>query len=159
MFVELVGPAGQSTDGLNLVFYQGRNGTHYPPVIDLRGSYFSEGVDTASGLAFLTINLPKIHKGNQIADGIALTKGDTTCLQFISYGGAFTATTDACTGLVSQDVGIEEPRGNTDMTSSIQLTGTGNKVTDFTWANQLQTSTRGALNHNQVFTPPTTRKL
>jgi hypothetical protein len=160
MFVEIAGPAHQSADGLHLMFYQGRNGSHYPPMLNMTGQTFSQGVDAASGIGFLIVDLPHIHKGNQEGDGFALTNDALECLQFISYGGSFTALSGTCNGVTSDDVGIEEPPHNPDTTSSIQLHGTGSSLKDFTWWDQLQTATPGAVNVGQHLTPGTaTRRL
>jgi hypothetical protein len=148
MFIEIAGPANQMASGLHLYLYQGRNGATYPPSVNLTGLSFDQGIDAASGIGFLTVPVSWMRKGNQVGDGIALSVDTTSCFQFVSYGGNFTAQSGPCAGVLSADVGMSEPRHAVEG-NSIQLRGTGSTFSDFTWWNQPQPATPGAVNHGQ----------
>ena len=80
-------------------------------------------------------------------DGISLSyKGNL--IQFLSYGGSFTATNGHAIEQVSTNIGVSETT-STPVGYSLQLTGGGLKYSDFTWASP-NTATAGALNNVQV---------
>lgn len=92
-------------------------------------------------------------KPNENANGIALVhEPSTTVLQFICYEGGLTGAQGAVTGMIAENVGVEEG-SSTPVDYSIQLAGTGNKYTDFTWVGPTNAS-RGLLNINQTITAP-----
>lgn len=88
-----------------------------------------------------------IQNGNP--DGIALYNTSTsTLIQFLSYGGTFTASSGVANGILSEDIGTTES-GSGASTESLQLTGTGNTYADFTWTSQA--SSHDLVNPNQTF--------
>jgi hypothetical protein len=90
---------------------------------------------------------------NGSPDGFALTKGDQV-LQFISYEGAFTATSGPASGMTSTDVIVFQPDTTPVNTNAIRLTGTGNKPADFTWTKSAIAHNPGVTNVGQTLTSP-----
>ncbi len=73
-------------------------------------------------------------------------------IQFLSYGGSFTAINGPAIGRVSADVGVTE-NDTTPAGASLGLSGTGFGAADFTWANNAD-DTPGAPNMGQSFAIP-----
>lgn len=126
--VEIAGPAGTNLAGFSLVFYNGAN--------DM--SYHTEalaGVIPNLAAGYGTIWFPIANIQNGSVDGVALYNGNTfTLVQFLSYGGSFTAANDVAVGVTSEDIGVAEDGSSTPTTSSLQLTGgPGSCPSDFNW--------------------------
>lgn len=136
-FVELAGSAGLDLSSWAIILYNGSSGEAYN-TINLSGILS----DQSNGFGFHVINPTSIQNGSP--DGIALVNTLTNqTSQFFSYEGSFTATNSIAKGLTSIDIGIEEG-SSTPSNWSLQLTGTGNKASDFTW--QAGLATAGELN-------------
>ncbi len=142
-FVELAGIEGTDLTDWAIILYNGANGKVYDTV-DLSGSSFSNSVD---GWGFITIDLKIVQNGD--ADGIVLYDG-TGVVQFISYEGILTAAEGVAYGMTSTDIGISESK-DTLNGYSLQLIGTGNQYSDFTWT--AASNTAGEINAGQTFTP------
>ena len=99
--VEIEGPAGLSLAGWSLVLYNGNGGAPYGSPIALSGVI--QG--TCGDRGVLRFDVPGIQNGHP--DGIALLNG-TTVVEFISYGGAFTAVGGPANGRLAEDVGVRE---------------------------------------------------
>lgn len=85
---------------------------------------------------------------NGAPDGLAIVY-DGAVIQFISYEGSpFTAASGPAAGMTSIDLGISET-GSTAVGTSLQLTGTGEQYSDFTWTGG-EAATWGSLNAGQV---------
>ena len=85
---------------------------------------------------------------NGAPDGIAIVY-DGSVVQFISYEGSpFTAADGAAMGMTSVDLGTSES-SSTAVGSSLQLTGTADDFSGFTWAEENTAATWGALNAGQ----------
>lgn len=70
---------------------------------------------------------------NGAPEGIALAiNGELVPGQFLSYEGSFTAANGPAAGILSTDIGVEEPLTN-PVGYSLQLSGAGIKYEHFTW--------------------------
>ncbi|MEL6863848.1 MAG: T9SS type A sorting domain-containing protein [Bacteroidota bacterium] len=144
-FIEVAGPAGTSLAGWSIVLYNGNGGASYN-TINLSGTLPDEG----SGLGALAFFESGIQNG--APDGFALVDNSGTVIQFLSYEGSFTATNGVANGQTSMDVGVSET-GSTPVGESLQLIGSGNNASDFTWSGP-STSSPGALNGGQTIPLP-----
>ncbi|MDG2291516.1 MAG: hypothetical protein P8L37_02575 [Phycisphaerales bacterium] len=85
---------------------------------------------------------------NGAPDGLAIVY-DGLVVQFISYEGSpFIAGSGPAEGMTSEDLGIFES-GSTAVGTSLQLTGTGQEYSDFSWTGG-EESTWGSLNEGQT---------
>ncbi|OAB77952.1 hypothetical protein [Cochleicola gelatinilyticus] len=140
--VEIAGPAGIDLSDYRIEFYNGSNGLSYDGLT-------LTGIIGDEGNGFAAEWFPRVDIQNGAPDGLALVKISTgTVLQFISYEGFFTAADGPAAGAVSQDIIVQEDTG-TAIDESLQLTGTGNRYTDFNW-NGPTPHSRGLLNVGQT---------
>ncbi|HPF51768.1 MAG TPA: T9SS type A sorting domain-containing protein [Draconibacterium sp.] len=140
--IEVAGRAGMDLSGWSLVLYNGNGGVVYS-TINLSGIIPNQ--DNGYGtLAFAAASMQ-----NGAPDGLALVADDGTVIQFLSYEGIMTAVGGPADGMESEDIGVAEG-GSTPVGFSLQLTGTGTKYTDFTWAAPMA-NTFGEVNTNQSF--------
>jgi len=146
-FVEVAGTSGINLVGYSLVLYNGSNGTVYN-TINLSGVIDNEG----AGFGAVDFQLPANGLQNGSPDGIALVQG-ACVLEFISYEGGLVAVGGPADGMMSMDVGLEEPFF-TPVGESLQLTGTGSMSMDFAWTGPTA-NTAGSLNAGQTITCPT----
>ncbi len=79
---------------------------------------------------------------------MALVDPSSNVVLFLSYEGSFAATDGPASGMTSVDIGVAEL--SNPVGESLQLTGTGGKYSDFTWATTA-TATHGAKNNGQTF--------
>lgn len=140
--VELAGAAGVNLSGWQLVAYNGTNGAAYKTVA-------LQGVVPNQSNGFGTLNFAFSGLQNGSADGVALIDNNNQVRQFLSYEGQLTATDGPANGVTSTDIGVSET-SNTQAGFSLQLSGTGNKYSDFNWQAAV-TSTAGNKNNNQTF--------
>lgn len=138
-FVEVAGPAGTDLTGYSLVPYNGNGGTEYSST-PITGTIADEGC----GYGALSFEISGLQNGDP--DGVALVDGSSTLIQFLSYGGSFTATDGPANGQTSIDIGVTEPGA---IGESLQLTGSGTMYTDFSWIGPTNESP-GSLNDNQL---------
>jgi len=154
-FIEIIGPAGESASGYQLVAYQGRDGKISKGSVSLEDKFFDEG--KINGWGFITIDLASngIRKGKLGGDGMALIHNGK-CLQFISYthsgsNRSFLAKEGGCVGKASTPMLVKESR-ETHVDSSLQLGSSsntaGDNFDDFQWSGP-EVNTRGAPNINQ----------
>ncbi len=137
---EISGATGIDLSVYTVELYNGSDGSVYA-TISLSGIL----PDNGNGLG--SIWFPYAGLQNGAPDGLAIVQG-VTVVQFLSYEGALTATAGAANGMTATDIGVSET-GSDPVGTSIQLQGTGNQYTDFTWATGL-TATPGADNNGQV---------
>ena len=104
-FVEIAGVAGTDLTGWSLVLYNG-NGNKVYNTVDLTGVLAGEGA-TGYNVARLPSN--GLQNGNP--DGMALVNADGQVVEFLSYGGTFTAADGPARGLTSTDIGVTEDSG------------------------------------------------
>lgn len=145
--VEIAGPAGTDLSDYSLIFYNGADGLAYLTV-PLSGLLPNE----SNG--FGTIWFPIAGIQNGLLDGIALYNNVTlTIVQFLSYGGTFTAGDGVAQTITSEDIGVSET-GSTPLGSSLQLTGgPGNCASDFSWTGPVAESgaSGSTINTGQSF--------
>ncbi len=140
---EISGPAGTDLSCYDIVLYNGNGGASYN-TITLSGTIS----DSQCGFGTLSFLTSGIQNGNP--DGIALYNTCTsTLIQFLSYGGTFTATNGVVNGNNSTDIGITE-NGSSTVGHSLQLIGNGTTYTDFTWQTSASSS-MGTINNGQAF--------
>ncbi len=140
--IEIAGPAGTDLSGWELALYNGNNGSVY------RTESLS-GVLPDQGNGFGTVSLAVVGLQNGAPDGMALVDNGTV-VQFLSYEGAFTATSGPADGMTSTDIGVAESNA-TPAGSSLQLTGTGAEAKDFSWSGP-SAHTFGSVNTGQTLT-------
>jgi len=148
--IEVAGPAGTDLAGWSIVLYNGSNSKTYR-TISLSGTIPNQD----DGFGTLSFARSGIQNGNP--DGLALvdTKGtadnnDDVVVEFLSYGGTFTAAEGPAMGTTSVNIGVSESNSTPDG-HSLQRTGSGRISTDFTWA-AAQANTFGSVNTGQDFT-------
>ncbi|GGL05091.1 ExeM/NucH family extracellular endonuclease [Deinococcus radiotolerans] len=147
-YVEVIVPSGVNVSNLSLVLYNGTGGAVY------RTDTFAGNIVTTTalnnGYTTYLFSYPTTTGGafqNGAPDGMALCSG-TQLIQFLSYEGAFAGVGGCANGVTSTDVGVSQ-LGTTPTGQSLQLSGTGNKYSDFTW-NAPAANTKGAVNTNQT---------
>lgn len=152
---EIAGPSGTDLSCYKVYLYNGSNGQVYD---SLALSGFLPFQACQFGTKWFDIpGSGVLQNGNP--DGLAVVYapqltgcgmgGVDTVLQFLSYGGTFTATNGRLRFQTSQDIGVTEGSG-TLATESMQLTGRGKRYADFTWIADTA-STHNALNVGQEF--------
>jgi VCBS repeat-containing protein len=147
-FIEVAGVAGTDLSGWTLVLYNGGDGGPYS-TIALSGVI----ADQQNGFGTISVNALGLQNGPRstapMADGFALVGPQGQVVQFLSYEGAFTATTGPAAGMTSTDIGVMQNGSAEGL--SLQLAGWGEHYADFQW--ELSTGTRGGVNADQVFGP------
>jgi endonuclease I len=141
-FVEIAGTANTDLSGWKILAYNGNGGTYYKTT-NLTGSIS----DQQNGFGTKSYYITGLQNG--APDGIALIDGSGSVVQFLSYEGTFTATNGEASGLSSINIGVSET-SSTSVGHSLQLSGTGQMYTDFSWQ-AAATNTSGSLNNGQNF--------
>src|SRR5690606_29360648 len=146
--IEVVGSAGESLAGYQVVLYNGSNGQSY------RTDTLPEGNPATCGgqVRFAVVDYPQDGLQNGAPDGIALIDPQGGVVQFLSYEGTMTAMNGPAAGMTSTDIGVEQAN-NTPIGLSLQLGGEGNVYGDFAWAVSA-TATFGTCNNDQSFGEP-----
>ncbi|HYH08790.1 MAG TPA: IPTL-CTERM sorting domain-containing protein [Thermoanaerobaculia bacterium] len=145
--VEVAGPAGTDLTGWTIVPYNGNtpaNALTYAPTGTLAGTIPNQ----SNGYGTVYVAIAGLQNGPN--DGLALVNSSNTVVQFLSYEGVITAGNGVASGMTSTDIGVSQAGTQTDA-FTIQLQGTGNQYSDFTWAAGVA-ATRGAVNTGQTFT-------
>lgn len=145
-FVEVVieNPGSYDLSDFEIVLYNGSNSEQYDSD-DLDSA--TEG-NTEGDFTFYYLDYPSNGIQNGDPDGICLAYNGTV-IQFLSYGGTFTAGEGVANGITSVDVGQTEG-SSTPIGHSLQLSGTGTQYSDFSWQVP-SANTKGALNTGQSF--------
>ncbi|MHA0040280.1 ExeM/NucH family extracellular endonuclease [Deinococcus sp. PEB2-63] len=152
-YVEVIVPSGVDASTLSLVLYNGSGGAVYKTDAFVGNTEVSTTVTVtplANGYTAYLFNFG--GTGNNIQngapDGMALCSSTTGLIQFLSYEGTFTGVGGCAAGILSTDVGVSQTN-TTAPGLSMQLTGSGNKYSDFTWVAPA-TNTRSAVNTGQT---------
>ena len=146
-FVEVAGTASLNLTDYQIILYNGNGGVVYTTT-PLTGSIDDEG----SGFGAVSFSYPANGIQNGAPDGLALYRISTNqVLQFLSYEGVFQATDGPANGMFSTDVGVLE-LGSEAAGLSLQLTGTGQVSSNFTWVGPIAQSP-GTLNAGQTINP------
>ena len=140
--VEIVGVAGTSLASWKIVLYNGGNGLQYLTV-NLSGTLPSQ----CGGHGTLAFAVAGIQNGNP--DGVALINASGAVVQFLSYGGTFSAADGPASGRLSTAIPTSET-STTATTHSLKLSGTGTTYSQFTWGAP-STASFGACNSGQTF--------
>lgn len=148
-FLELAGNAGTSLVGWKIVLYNGSTGLQYGTDVAL-DPFVIPDKGLGMGTVAVTFAAGGLQNGNP--DGIALVDDNGNVVQFLSYGGAFTASGGAADGKQSSDIG---PVDSSSVDGSVQLTGSGSSYADFTWtfataASAGEVNTGQTLNHANI---------
>lgn len=151
-FIEVALPNNYTTTTelakFSIVLYNGSGGAAYDTT--LLSSFTKGFVDSISGFTFYSFIYPVDGLQNGAPDGIALGY-DGKLIQFLSYEGTFTAVGGIANGILSTDIGVSES-GTTPVGSSLGLTGSGRKYSNFTWST-FSSNTRGNINSGQTLLP------
>lgn len=142
-FVEIAAAAGTDLTGWSVVGYNGNGGSVYKTV-NLAGTVSN----SSGGFGFQSVAFSGMQNGSP--DGLALVNNTGEVVQFISYEGVLNATSGPATGMQSVDIQVSET-SSTPVGYSLQLTGTGSDLADFSWQSAAPNTSNGA-NNNQVFT-------
>eukprot|EP00850_Spirogloea_muscicola_P006715 SM000032S12099 [mRNA] locus=s32:544543:547272:+ [translate_table: standard] len=153
-FVEVVVGPNVNLDSLVIYLYNGSNGLVYK-TLPVAG--FKAGQRTPRGQIVFVAQLPPDSIQNGPGDGVALVlrSGATLqpqVLQFVSYGGRLTAKGGPAKGHTSVDVGVQEG-SKASPQSSIGLSGSGSKYSNFQWVRFGTSASPGLLNEHQVISP------
>lgn len=168
-FVEVAGAAGVDLTGWQILLY---NGGAVPGDGTAAALYDTDPLpgglipNLSNGFGTVSLSYPVNGIQNGPFDAIALRDNLGVIRHFISYEGVATASGGPANGLVATDVGVAQPT-TAPIGSSIRLTGSGNKYSDFTWEYGLTGANGGAINAGQSFTaappppppPPPTRTI
>lgn len=100
--IEVEGKAGANLAGWSLVLYNGGNGATYGTVRQLSGII----PDQCDGRGVAVEQISGIQNGDP--DGVALIDPAGAVVEFISYGGVFTATNGPANGRTSVDIGVKQ---------------------------------------------------
>ena len=127
---------------IEVVFYNGSNGGVISQSNPRTLNTFDVG-QTSNGFTIYSRIMSSIQNGNP--DGMALLNNGVV-VEFISYEGTITASSGPAAGMTSVDIGVAEPGA---IGESLQLTGTGNIPSYFTWQPPAA-NTRGLVNTGQI---------
>lgn len=139
-FVEVAGPSGTNLSGWVIHAYNGADGASYGTV-SLSGTI----PDQQNCMGTVSVSFAGLQNG---PDGLALVDNTGAVVQFLSYEGAFTATSGPAAGMTATDVGVSET-STTPVGYSLQLGGTGGEYAAFTWAAPAN-DTPAAVNNAQT---------
>ena len=148
--VEIAGTAGTDLTGWTIVPYNGNVPTAavpYTPIGTLSGTIPNQ----SNGFGTVYVAIAGLQNGP--SDGLALVNNGVV-VQFLSYEGVITAAAapggGVAAGMTSTDIGVSQAGTQSDA-FTLQLQGTGNQYSDFTWAAGVA-ATRGTINTGQTFT-------
>lgn len=133
---------------IDVLLYNGANGQLY-------GTHnlatFTAGEITEDGFRLFWKYVAGIQNGDP--DGVAIVDNTNgTTLQFLSYGGTFTATNGPASGQTSVSMGVKQSGSEPVGEASLRLVGSGQAPGDFTWARNLTVAhSPGQTNVGQTF--------
>ena len=118
--IEISGPAGTSLTGWKIVLYNGGNGLSYNTT-NLSGSIGSQCGTRGVFVQSYAVN--GIQNGDP--DAVALVDAANTVVEFISYGGTFTAVGGPAAGMAPRDIGVTESNPVPAVGLSLSIDGAG----------------------------------
>ena len=136
-FVEVHLPAGTSTEGLQVVLYNGSNGAAY------RTDAVPAVTAPADAPAVAVVDYPANGIQNGAPDAIALVGADGVVIEFLSYEGTLTAVGGPADGLTSVDIGVAQ--GGSDAIG-LTLSRTYDATADALVWHAPATGSKGAVN-------------
>jgi len=145
--IEVAGTANVSLTNYTIVLYNFTGGATYD-TITLTGAIDDEGC------GYGAVWFPRAGIQNGPNDGIALVQSGSNVIQFLSYEGVMTGFNGAAAGMVSTDIGVTETGEFEGV--SLQLQGTGNSYSNFSWHGPTNAFSTGTLNvaQNLCFVDP-----
>lgn len=149
--IEIVATAGEILSGYRIYLYNGSTpsaATYYDNDLVPTGSLVACG----GTVRIATLSYPSNGIQNGANDAFALVNSAGSVVQFLSYEGAVTASNGPAAGRTSTNLAVSET-GTTPAGTSLQLGGSGNSYTSFSW-NASATQTFGTCNRNQTFNAP-----
>jgi DNA/RNA endonuclease G (NUC1) len=144
--IEISGPTGFDVTGWKIQLYNGANGAAYTPIMTLAGTIPDTPDCGDRGVKVTNYGLNGLQNGNP--DGLALVNAAGHVVEFLSYGGSFTAVGGPADGMTSVNLPVQES-GSTPVGHSLQRRGTGANV----WEGP-QANTFNACNDNDTPPPP-----
>eukprot|EP01137_Pigoraptor_chileana_P036564 Opistho-2@32401 len=157
--IEIVGPAGTDITGWTVTFYSSSGGLYASSTVASPNNFDPVVIpdqQNGFGTYFFTkwLGSSDVLRTN---GGVALSDANGTLIQFIGFtDGSFLTPIKPTTGPangVSSDIIPLRVNSNAAVGSSMQLIGTGYKVSDFTWAYGSK-NTYNAVNANQTLKFP-----
>lgn len=147
--VEVVVPSGVDISSLKVVAYNGSGGIEYASMAltDASVTSSTSGIYTIYAVPFSSGLQNGAPDGVALCDGNSLVGNGTANAQLLSYEGTFTATNGCASGSSSENIGTESSL--TPAGQSLQLKGSGNQYSNFTWEGPI-TATAAAVNTNQT---------
>ena len=153
-FVEFAAPAGFDTTGYRFQLINGNGGAPYAG-----NTLDNLNKTTSGGLDLYVVNRPANGIQNGSPDGVALigpgtdvaSQDDDTCDMLLSYEGVINNATGICAGVSSTEMDVVEG-SSTPVGHSVQLTGTGDGFSDFSWV--AAANTNGTINTGQTYEVP-----
>ena len=140
--IEIAGPAGTNLTGYEIRLYNGSTGETLSPIIRLTKVIPNQ----SDNMGTLWFPASPIQNGNP--DGMALVDNLGVVIQFLSFGGIFSATNGVAKGMTSTNINVIEGE-STPIGYSLQLIGTGKTYSDFAWEGPIL-ATPGLPNANQT---------
>lgn len=143
--IEVAGPAGTSLSGYIIYLYDGFNGAVYDTMI-LSGTLSNPCTVSGQSVGFASFDVMALS-GSAFQgglDGFALVDPSNNVIEFLTYGGTFTATNGPANGSLSTDIGTTEPP-SAPVNSSVQKSGASS------WTYGAGFNTFGACNTSQYF--------
>lgn len=117
--IEIEGPAGTDVTGWSIVLYNGSNGAPYS-TMPLTG-LLAATCNATRGAQQVSYPQNGIQNG---PDAMALVNGAGTVVEFLSYGGTFTAVGGPASGQTATDIGVTES-SSTQPGASLQRSADG----------------------------------
>lgn len=139
--VEIAGPAGERVDDWMLVAYDGANGAPYAR-LRLSGTIPNQ----QNGYGTLSFPFAGLQNG---PDGLCLVTSTGVVMHLLAYEGAFACTSGAAKGRTAEAISQSEA-STAAVGTSLQLVGTGNHYSAFTWQASA-TASAGLRNTGQTF--------
>jgi len=109
------------------VLYNGADKLKYSTVVLTADDVIPD--ERRQGYGTLVFNYPVNGIQNGAPDGIALVNGAGSCIQFLSYVGAFTPLDGPCNGVLSTNISVSENSSVAD--TSFKLVGNSVVYEDF----------------------------
>ncbi|WP_370634000.1 ExeM/NucH family extracellular endonuclease [Deinococcus sp. RIT780] len=152
-YVEVIVPSGVDVNTLSLVLYNGSGGAVYRTdafVNNVTANTTVTATPLTGGYTSYLFNFGGSGNNfqNGAPDGMALCSSTAGLIQFLSYEGTFTGVGGCAAGILSTDVIVSQATASTPGLS-MQLTGSGNKYSDFTWVAPAA-NTKSAVNTGQT---------
>ncbi|AWV08479.1 endonuclease [Marilutibacter maris] len=149
--IEVVASEGESLSGYRIYLYNGSSSSS-ASVYDNDPLPAGSMVACGGNVRIASLSYPSNGIQNGAPDAIALVDGSGALVQFLSYEGTVTAGNGPAAGQTSTALPVSET-GSTPVGHSLQLGGSGDGYSDFSWQSAAA-QTFGACNNGQSFSTP-----